>query len=144
DGGSLSTSRYWDFNFREKRAYSSEAEYVEELDRLLVQAIERNLASDVDIGSYLSGGMDSGAVTAIAARHLPFMRSFTAGCDLSSASGLELGFDERAKSEFLSNLYKTEHYEVVLKAGDMERIMPLLVTHLEDLRVGQSYPNFYV
>jgi asparagine synthase (glutamine-hydrolysing) len=32
----------------------------------------------------------------------------------------------------------------VLKAGDMERVMPSLVWHLEDLRVGQSYPNFYV
>jgi asparagine synthase (glutamine-hydrolysing) len=63
---------------------------------------------------------------------------------LSSASGLELGFDERQKAEFLSNLNKTEHYEVVLKAGDMERVMPQLIWHLEDPRVGQSYPNFYV
>ncbi|MBC8344448.1 MAG: asparagine synthase C-terminal domain-containing protein, partial [Bacteroidetes bacterium] len=54
------------------------------------------------------------------------------------------GFDERQKAEFLSNKFKTEHYEVVLKAGDMERVMKNLVWHLEDLRVGQSYPNFYV
>ena len=32
---------------------------------------------------------------------------------------------------------------MVLKAGDMERVLPRLVWHLEDLRVGQSYPNFY-
>ena len=44
----------------------------------------------------------------------------------------------------MSYLFKTEHYEMVLKAGDMERCMPALVWHLEDPRVGQSYPNFYV
>jgi asparagine synthase (glutamine-hydrolysing) len=98
----------------------------------------------VEIGSYLSGGMDSGAVTCVAAGAFRNLKTFTGGFDLSSASGLELAFDERAKAEFLSNRYKTEHYEVVLKAGDMERVMPELVWHLEDLRVGQSYPNYYV
>ena len=44
----------------------------------------------------------------------------------------------------LSNLYKTEHYETVLKAGDMERVMQQMIWHIEDPRVGQSYPNFYV
>jgi asparagine synthase (glutamine-hydrolysing) len=44
----------------------------------------------------------------------------------------------------MSYLFKTEHYEMVLKAGDMERIMPRLAWHLEEPRVGQSYPNFYV
>src|SRR5204863_1407181 len=51
---------------------------------------------------------------------------------------------ERQKAESISNKNKTEHYEVVLKAGDMERVMPKLIWHLEDLRVGQSYPNYYV
>ncbi len=55
-----------------------------------------------------------------------------------------MNFDEREKAEFLSNVYKTEHYEVVLKAGDMERVMPALIWHLEDPRVGQCYPNYYI
>jgi asparagine synthase (glutamine-hydrolysing) len=71
------------------------------------------------------------------------MRSFTVGFDLSSASGLELGFDERAGAEQISYFCKTEHYEMVLKAGDMERCLKDLVWHLEEPRVGQSYPNFY-
>ena len=72
------------------------------------------------------------------------MYTFTCGFDLSSASGLELSFDERPYAEMLANQYKTEHYEVVLHAGDMEHVMAELVWHLEDLRVGQSYPNFYI
>ena len=87
--------------------------------------------------------MDSGSITAVAAKQLPYIRTFTCGFDLTSASGLELGFDERNTAEYMSYLFKTEHYEIVLKAGDMERILPRLTWHLEEPRVGQSYPNFY-
>ena len=143
DPDSLEVKRYWDFNFCESEG-GGEEEYLEELHRLFDQAVNRQLVSDVEIGSYLSGGMDSGAVTCVAGRNFRNLKTFTGGFDVSSASGLEAGFDERGKAEFLSNKYKTEHYEVVLKAGDMERVMPRLIWHLEDLRVGQSYPNYYV
>jgi len=134
---------YWDFDFQQTENQLSEKEYVEELDRLFRQAVNRQLVSDVELGSYLSGGMDSGSITAVAATQLPYIKTFTCGFDLHSASGLELGFDERKKAELMSYLFKTEHYEMVLKAGDMERILPRLTWHLEEPRVGQSYPNFY-
>lgn len=135
--------RYWDFNFQEPDNPTTEEEYIDELDRLFRQAVNRQLISDVEVGSYLSGGMDSGSITAIAATQLPFIKTFTCGFDLHSASGLELGYDEREKAELLSYRFKTEHYEMVLKAGDMERILPRLAWHLEEPRVGQSYPNYY-
>lgn len=134
---------YWSWYFSEPEKPLSKNEYVEELDRLFRQAVNRQLVSDVELGAYLSGGMDSGSITAIVARQFPFLKTFTCGFDLHSASGLELGFDEREKAEFMSYLFKTEHYEMVLKAGDMERILPKLAWHLEEPRVGQSYPNFY-
>src|SRR5580704_14214886 len=71
------------------------------------------------------------------------MKTFTCGFDLSSASGIELGFDERAKAEAMSYHFKSEHYEMVLKAGDMERVLAKVAWHLEEPRVGQCYPNFY-
>jgi asparagine synthase (glutamine-hydrolysing) len=136
-------TRYWDYRFREPEHPVDKREYVEELDRLFKQAVKRQLVSDVELGAYLSGGMDSGSITAIAAQELPDLKSFTVGFDLSSASGLELAFDERVKAEAMSARFKTEHYEMVLKAGDMERCLPALAWHLEEPRVGQSYPNFY-
>lgn len=135
--------RYWDFAFREPDSPKDEREYLEELDRLLRQAVIRQLISDVDVGAYLSGGMDSGAITAIAGAQLPYMKSFTCGFDLHSASGIEISFDERAKAEMMSYRFKTEHYEMVLKAGDMERVMPKLAWHIEEPRLGQCYPNYY-
>lgn len=135
--------RYWDYNFAEPETTADDAELIEELDRLFRQAVTRQLVSDVDVGSYLSGGMDSGSITAIAAGQIPCLRTFTCGFDLSSASGIEMAYDERTRAEHMSYVFKTEHYEMVLKAGDMERVMPRLAWHLETPRVGQSYPNFY-
>jgi asparagine synthase (glutamine-hydrolysing) len=143
--GEICRRRYWDYQFEEPHAEpGSAADYEDELHRLFVGAVTRQLVSDVPVGAYLSGGMDSGGITAVASREIPHLSSFTAGFDLSSASGLELHFDERPRAESLSSQFKTEHYEVVLKSGDMERVMPDLVWHLEDLRVGQCYPNYFV
>jgi len=142
--GELAPVSYWDYHFCDPDKPADRQEYIEEADRLFRQAVKRQLVSDVDVGAYLSGGMDSGSITAVAATELPYIRSFTCGFDLSSASGLELGYDERRKAEQMSYLFRTEHYEMVLKAGDMERILPAMAWHLEEPRVGQSYPNYYV
>ena len=139
----LELTRYWDFRFTEPAGLVDGREYREELERLFQQAVSRQLVADVELGSYLSGGMDSGAITAVASRSHPYLKTFTCGFDLSSASGIELSFDERVKAEAMSARFKTEHYEMVLKAGDMERVLPRLAWHLEEPRVGQSYPNYY-
>lgn len=139
----LEISSYWDYKFTEPESPEKQEVYLEELDRLFTQAVNRQLVTDVEIGSYLSGGMDSGSITAVASKSFPYLKTFTCGFDLSSASGIELSFDERVKAEAMSAKFKTEHYEMVLKAGDMERCLPKLAWHLEEPRVGQSYPNFY-
>lgn len=139
---SFKLQQFWDFDFNSTLSIS-EHEAVEETDRLFKQAVERQLVSDVPVNAYLSGGIDSGAITMLSSQLIPHMRTFTVGFDLSSASGLELSFDERAMAERISYLAKTEHYEMVLKAGDMERCMKPYVWHLEEPRVGQSYPNYY-
>jgi asparagine synthase (glutamine-hydrolysing) len=135
--------RYWDFRFEDDGSVTSRAEAEDRVDHLFQQAVGRQLVSDVPVGSYLSGGMDSGSITAIAARQSPMLHTFTVGFDLSSASGMEMASDERRAAERMSYLFGTEHYEMVLKAGDMERCMRSLVWHLEEPRVGQSYPNYY-
>jgi asparagine synthase (glutamine-hydrolysing) len=136
--------RYWDFEFCEADAGVSDEEYVEELDRLFRQAVTRQLVADVPVGAHLSGGMDSGSITALAAQALPHLNTFTVGFDMTSRVGLEVAVDERVKAEAMSYQFATEHYEAVLKAGDMMRALPALTWHLEDPRVGQCYPNYYV
>ena len=143
----LKQHQYWDFNFSNPQNIKDEREYEEELSRLFSKAVESQLVSDVSVGSYLSGGMDSGSITAIASNIFKksnnSLKTFTIGFDLTSASGLELSFDERKKAKYMSNTFKTEHYEMILKSGDMEKSLPKLAYHLEEPRVGQSYPNYY-
>ena len=143
----LKQHQYWDFNFSNPQNIKDEREYEEELSRLFSKAVESQLVSDVPVGSYLSGGMDSGSITAIASNIFKksnnSLKTFTIGFDLTSASGLELSFDERKKAKYMSNTFKTEHYEMILKSGDMEKSLPKLAYHLEEPRVGQSYPNYY-
>ncbi|MCB0280481.1 MAG: asparagine synthase (glutamine-hydrolyzing), partial [Calditrichaeota bacterium] len=134
---------YWDYTFQEPTTSIQLKSYLNDLDDLFTQAVKRQMVSDVEVGSFLSGGIDSGAITSIATQYTDTLKTFTIGFDLNSASGIELGFDEREKSEFMSYLYKTEHYEMVLKSGDMERCLQSFSWHLEEPRVGQSYPNFY-
>ena len=110
----------------------------------LEAAVDRQLVSDVPVGSYLSGGLDSGSIVALASRRVPRLMTFTGGFDLSSVEGLELVFDERSYAESISNRFRTEHYEMVMHEGDMAWALPDLVWHLEDLRVGMCYQNYYI
>lgn len=141
---SMEQTMYWDYCFEEPEKPLREEEYIEQLQYLFLQSVKRQLVSDVQLGSYLSGGMDSGSITAIASQEIQDLKTFTCGFDLHSASGVEVGYDEREKSEQMSYRFGTEHYEIVLKAGDMERCMKDLVWAIEEPRVGQSYPNYYV
>ncbi len=134
---------FWDFNFEEPASRESDEDYLEELDRLFRQAVELQMVADVPVNAYLSGGLDTGGITAIAALNSPRLRTFTIGFDMSSAGGMEQGTDERHLAERVSYLCGTEQYEMVLKAGDMERCMRSLIHALEEPRVGQCYPNFY-
>jgi asparagine synthase (glutamine-hydrolysing) len=110
---------------------------------LFEQAVRGQLVSDVEVGAYLSGGMDSGSIVAVAGRQIPRLLTFTAGFDLTNVNGIEQGFDERPMAERLSYLLQTEHYDVVLHAGDMPAAMERVAWHMDDPRVGMCHQNWY-
>jgi len=141
--GEITQTRYWDFDFRGDLR-EPEEEIQRRLATLIREAVVRQCVSDVPVGSYLSGGMDSGTITALTARQFGRIFTFTGGFDLSEAAEHEMTFDERELAEKMANTFQTEHYECVLHSGDMEAVMDRLVWHLEDLRVGQCYPNYYM
>ena len=143
-GKILSEKKYWDFQFSSSMDDINKNDYKDELKYLFRKAVKSQLVSDVEVGSYLSGGMDSGSITAIATEHFENLKTFTCGFDLSNATGIELGFDEREKANLMSSIFKTDHYEMELRSGDMEKCLNKLTWHLEEPRVGQSYPNYYI
>lgn len=135
---------WWDYDFSEPDESMSFEEAQLETENLLKRAVSRQMVADVPVGSYLSGGMDSGSLTAIASKHVKRLTTFTAGFDMSSVTGMEANYDERRDAELMANYFKTEHYEQVINAGDLSWSLPRVVWHLEDLRVGMSYPNYYI
>lgn len=135
---------WWDYDFSVQDDSLSFDDAIKETERLFKNAVSRQMISDVPVGSYLSGGMDSGSITAQASKHVNRLTTFTCGFDMSEVTGVEANYDERRDAELMANHFKTEHYEQVLNAGDIRWSLPRVVYHLEDLRVGMSYPNYYI
>lgn len=135
---------WWDYNFSDTDENMSFEDAVEGTRHLFEQSVERQMLADVPVGSYLSGGMDSGSITAVASGLLPRITTFTCGFDMSEVTGVEANYDERRDAELMANAFKTEHYEQIINAGDLSYSLPKVVGHLEDLRVGMSYPNYYI
>ena len=141
---SIKHNSWWDYDFSEPDNTMTFEDAKNETERLFKIAVGRQMVADVPVGSYLSGGMDSGSITAIASMHVKRLTTFTAGFELSQVTGVESNYDERRDAELMANYFKTEHYEQVINAGDLRWSLPRVVYHLEDLRVGMSYPNYYI
>ncbi|HEU5316884.1 MAG TPA: asparagine synthase C-terminal domain-containing protein, partial [Chloroflexota bacterium] len=108
------------------------------------EAVRRQLMSDVPLGSYLSGGMDSGSITAVASQQLPHLHTFTGGFPTKGVAGDERLFDERAAARLMATAMETEHHEMEIGHDALAAVLPRLVWHLEDLRVASSYHNYLV
>ena len=135
---------WWDYDFTNVDNSITFEEAKEETERLLKNAVAKQMVADVPVGSYLSGGMDSGSLSVLASKHVKRLYTFTAGFEMSEVNGIEKGFDERIDAELTANFIKSEHYEQVINAGDLKWSLPKVVWHLEDLKVGMSYPNYYI
>ena len=137
-------SSWWDYDFSKPDDTMTFEDARAETTATFQKAVERQMVSDVPVGSYLSGGVDSGSITAVASNYLPRLSTFTCGFDMSAVTGVEINYDERRAAELMASHYKTEHFEQVINAGDIRWSLPRVVWHLEDLRVGMSYPNYYI
>ena len=135
---------WWDYNFSEPDEKISFNDAKEETVRLIERAVAKQMIADVPVGSYLSGGMDSGSISVLASKHVNRLFTFTAGFEMSEVNGVEVGYDERIDAELTANFIKSEHYEQVINAGDLRWSLPRVIWHLEDLKVGMSYPNYYI
>jgi asparagine synthase (glutamine-hydrolysing) len=116
---------------------------LQELHRLLNRAVVRNLTSDVEIGSFLSGGIDSSILSKFAKDQLPNLKTFTIGFDMEDARNFEINFDETLTARTISDSIGTEHFEKIINSEDLATVIDRVSWAIEDPRVGQSYPNFF-
>lgn len=134
---------YWDYHFEEDTLLNNQDNCIEALDDLFAKAVKRQMVADVEVGSFLSGGMDSGSIVAVASHLRPGLKTFTCGFDVSSASEDEKAYDERKCARDLSEYFGTDHSDQKIGYIDMVSIISKLAYHIEEPRVGQSYPNYY-
>jgi asparagine synthase (glutamine-hydrolysing) len=126
--GRVRGERYWDVpEAPPGAATASFDEWSERVLELLDDSVRRRLVADVPVGAFLSGGVDSAAVTALMARHASGpVRTFTLGFEGGGA------FSELAEARRVAERLGTDHHEVEVGAGAVEEVLPQLVHHYDE------------
>jgi asparagine synthase (glutamine-hydrolysing) len=136
EGGNLSTRQYWDI--REDVLEKDEAFFKRELGSILEDSTKiRMLASDVPIGAFLSGGLDSSSIVALAKKHVGYqMNTFSIGFETFS----ELDY-ARAVAERL----ETVHHEINLQDKDVIKALPKIAWYFDE-PIGDPavIPNYFL
>lgn len=125
-GGAIKIKQYWDFSYEQREEPSLPAEaYLEELRALLDEAVRVRLVSDVPLGAFLSGGVDSSAVVGLMARHMSQpVKTFSIGFHEDS-------FNELKYARLAARHFGTEHQEFIV-TPDICDIVDELVWHFDE------------
>jgi asparagine synthase (glutamine-hydrolysing) len=123
----LTVRRYWDWRFEpdEARRNRGMAQSIEELRELFVDSVRLQLRADVPLGTYLSGGLDSAAVTA-AAQHAGQRELETFSLVFADAE-----FDESAHQQLMAKHLGTRHTAVNVTATQIGAALPRALRHIE-------------
>ncbi len=123
-GRPLVSERYWHLSFAPDEG-SNESELIERVRHTLDEAVKLHLRSDVPVGAFLSGGIDSSAVVAAMSRQaVTPVKTFSVGF-------MEPAYDERPHARRVAEACGTEHHELVLAPQDLG-IIDELVWHLDE------------
>jgi asparagine synthase (glutamine-hydrolysing) len=136
--GLVTCRSYWDFTMQPSAKPPEEEAVVEHLGELLSQAVKRRLLSDVPLGAFLSGGLDSSVVVALMTQFSDRpVQTFTIGFEEAAYSELE---DARVVARYLG----TDHHEMIVKPAAFD-ILPRLVWHLDEpFGDSSAVPTYYV
>ena len=122
--GRITIQRYWKLSFREKLALS-EAEYLDGVQEYLKRTVDAHLVSDVPVGAFLSGGLDSSMIVAVLSRDLNFKpQTFSIGVE-------EVDFDELPFARMVADQYQTQHFEERV-AADLIHSLPKMIWHMDE------------
>ena len=136
-GGEIETRRYWSPAFSPKLKITEE-EAIEETTRLLREAVRLRLISEVPLGAFLSGGVDSSAVVALMAQESAApVKTFSIGFE-------EQDFSELKYARIVANAVGAEYNEFIVKPDALE-VLPTLVEHYgEPYADSSAIPTYYV
>jgi len=135
--GEVKTERYWGLDYS-KKLKLDEDEYCRRISDLLRESTKIRLISDVPLGAFLSGGIDSSAIVGVMAGLMDWpVKTFSIGFE-------EETFDETPYARIVAEKFSTEHKEFVVKA-DALAILPELITHFgEPYGDSSAIPTYYL
>ncbi len=124
--GALRVWRYWDYQ-PEPSACGTLAEWCEELRALLGAAVRRRMVADVPLGVFLSGGIDSSLIAALAAKNLPVgeLRTFSIGFD-------EPTYDELPFADRVARWIGSRHRTETLSLSGARDLLPEIFSRLDE------------
>jgi asparagine synthase (glutamine-hydrolysing) len=125
----LRLEKYWEFLLEpfESVPRNPDETWGEELRELLERAVKRRLVADVPLGVFLSGGIDSSAITAMASRHIDSqkLKTFSVGFE-------EASFDETPFARTVAGKFQTDHREQTLSMGSIRKLLPQIISKLDE------------
>jgi asparagine synthase (glutamine-hydrolysing) len=140
ENGEIREWRYWRLPSRIDRV-TSEAEWIARIGAGMEAAVLRQMVSDVPIGAFLSGGVDSSAVVAYMARHSDQpIRTYAIGFDGGEAERL---YNELPYARQVATLLGTEHHEIVVKP-DVVGLLPKLLWHMDEPVSDSAFLTTYL
>jgi asparagine synthase (glutamine-hydrolysing) len=130
--------RYWELRFAPEMPARRDEDYVEEVLAALRAAVKSHLLSDVPIGVFLSGGVDSSGLVGLMSEFATQrIQTFSVGFE-------EKSFDELELARQVATRYGTDHHEIVVRP-DALRVLPALVHHFgEPFADSSAVPVYYV
>ena len=132
-------TQYWDLPTQDSIKTYTENEAISLLDDKLNEIIKLQEVSDVPLGTFLSGGVDSGVVTAIASKHKRTpLDTFVVGFESPE-------YDERSDSYLVSSKYNTRHHEYVMDGSNlMDRVRALSYFNDEPISHPNTVPLYFL
>jgi len=137
-GRKLNERPYWQPNFTPMADKMDEKEIISEIQNKLRRSVERRLVSDVPLGVFLSGGLDSSAIVAYMAqlRDPKSIKTFSIGFD-------EKTFDEREYSNLVAQHFGTDHHQEIFSEDKALELVPNLPSILDEPMADPSIlPTF--
>ena len=136
-GFDIRVERYWSLDYLPKTKFD-EAEAIEALRDKLTEAVRLRMISDVPLGAFLSGGIDSSIIVGLMAQlSSQPVKTFSIGFE-------EAAYNETEHARRIARLWQTDHHEFIVKA-DALAILPKLVRHYgEPYADSSAIPTFYV
>lgn len=133
----LTIGKYYDIPVAEDRSFTYDLAK-EKLKELLDASVQRRLISDVPLGAFLSGGIDSSVITALAVKHKPDLHTFSIGFKD------EKFFDETHYAKLVAEHFKTEHTVFSLTNDDLYEHVHNILNYLDEPFADSSAINVYI